>query len=50
MKMTKTVKKTTLIEPPHEKKKQKNDVRPAKTQISLGIRQSDQSLRSALNG
>ena len=30
--------------------KQENDVRPAKTQISLGIAQSDQSLRYAVNG
>ena len=38
-----------IIEPPHDKTN-KMIVRPAKTQISLGIRPSDQSLCCALNG
>ena len=36
-------------EPPHDKTN-KMTVRPAKTQVSLDIAQSDQSLRCALNG
>ena len=35
---------------PRPDKTNKVTVRPAKTQISLGIAQSDQSLRCALNG
>ena len=37
------------FEPPHDKTN-KMTVHPAKTQISLGIAQSDQSLHCALNG
>ena len=37
-----------IFEPPHDKTN-KMTVCPAKTQISLSIAQSDQSLRCALN-
>ena len=39
---------SVLFEPPHDKTN-KVDVRPAKTQISLGIHQFDQGLRCALS-
>ena len=38
-----------IFDPRHDKTN-KMSVHPAKIQISLGIRQSDQSLRCALNG
>ena len=45
-----TKKKKKKKHEPRPDKTNKVTVRPAKTQISLGIAQSDQSLRRALNG